>query len=88
MRRIFNFDDLVFERVSPTSKKLKATLSFSNSYGCNIYMHSSATNFANPYEFELLKDGHPSSHSKISDENIGYCSKDDICSLISEAQSL
>lgn len=90
MRKKFNFDDLEFSPISdnPFEKTQKASLSFSNDYGCNIYFHSPNTNRENPYEFELLKFGKPTGHHKISDENVGYCSKDDICEFIAIAQNL
>ncbi len=87
-RKRFNFDNLDFQPISPNSRILKATLQFSNGYGCNVYMHSSNTNQWLPYEFELLFDNQPTINNQISDGNVGYCSKDDICEFIRIAQKL
>lgn len=88
MRKKFNFDDLVFTKISPSSRVTKASLSFKNGLGCNIYMHSNNTNLYSPYEFELTKNGEHFVDNHLSDDNVGYCTKDEICQLISEAQRL
>ena len=83
----FDFNTLIF---TPTGKRneTKASISFPNQYGANIYCHSSNTNRELPYEFELTYRGERTVHPSICDDNIGYLSKDDICSLIIEAQHL
>lgn len=86
--RKLTFDNLIFEPLHEGSKTLKATLTFKNNYGCNVYMHSPATNKWLPYEFELLYNGRPTAHPDISDDNVGYSSKDDISEYISIAQKL
>lgn len=86
-RRKFSFDDLIF---APTGRKneTQATLTFLNSYGCNVFHHSPNTNTELPYEFELLLNGEHVARMEVCDDNVGYCSKDDICELISQAQRL
>ena len=87
-KRNLTFDNLFFKPESSNSRSLKATLQFPNGYGCNVYMYSSNTNRELPYEFELTFLGKPTADDRISDENVGYCSKDDICDFIKIAQKL
>ena len=86
--RRLNFDDLVFQPLQSNSKTTVATLSFPNNYGCRVYHRSFATNSELPYEFELLFNGEHYSHQDVAEDNIGYLSKDDICSLLIDAQKL
>ena len=86
-REKIQFQEL-FEPVSPNSKMLKASLSFENGYGCNIYKHSPNTNREYPFEFEVTHNGHRAIVKSISDDNIGYCSESDIYTLISEVKKL
>ena len=86
--RNFNFDDLVFQPVSPDSRTLQATLTFRNHYGCLVLQNSANTNRQLPYEFHLLYNGSPASNAQISDEPVGYCSKSDISDFLRIAQSL
>ena len=87
-RRRFNFDDLDFQPISSDSRTKKATLQFPNKYGCNVYYRSENTNRWLPYEFELLYDNKPTFNLEISDGNVGYSSKNDICDFIAIAQKL
>lgn len=87
-KRKLNFDDLNFQPISPDSRTLKATLQFSNGYGCNVYYRSENTNRWMPYEFELLYHNNHAVHSELSDDNIGYSSKEDISDYIKIAQRL
>jgi len=87
-QRRLTFDNLDFKPISPDSRTLKATLQFSNGYGCNVYMHSPNTNKWLPYEFELLYNNKQTFNSEISDGNVGYSSKDDISEFIRIAQKL
>ncbi len=87
-RKKFKFSDLDFQPISENSRTLKATLSFLNGYGCNVYMHSEGTNKWLPYEFELLYNGKPTVNTELSDGNIGYSSEDDINQYLSIAQRL
>lgn len=86
-KRNLNFDDLIFTSFDDSNQK-KATLSFKNGYGCNVYYRSENTNRQLPYEFELLKDGKPTVNLNIADGNIGYLSKDEISTILSEVQRL
>lgn len=87
-RHKFSFNDLIFTPISPDSRTEKATLTFSNGYGCNIYYLSPNTNRELPYEFELLFNGEKTFHNSISDDNVGYCSKDNIIEFLDIAQKL
>ena len=78
-----NFDDLVFVPIYPNAYELKATLEFNNGYSCIVYKNSPSTNRELPYEYELIPP-----NSNISDDNIGYCSKEEIISLLRESQNL
>lgn len=80
--------DLVFSPIEANSKTQKATLTFKNKYGCNVYFRSPNTNRELPYEFELLYEGKQTFNDRISDGNVGYCSLSDISELIRIAQKL
>lgn len=85
---MYTFSDLVFEPISENSHIQKASLTFKNGYGCNIYKYSPYTNEGNPYEFELTMNGIKTFNNNISDDNIGYCTEEDIEDLIKIAQKL
>lgn len=88
-RRTFvGFDSLEFVPISADGYQQKASLTFNNGYGCNVYTHSKYTNTELPYEFELTRYGAPYANSRISDDNVGYCSKEDISELMHLAQQL
>lgn len=83
-RKFLSFSDLKFSEGKPA----KATLNFPNGFGVNIYYRSSATNKELPYELELLRNNVPVIDQRISDDNIGYCSEDDITTLMHQIQRL
>ena len=83
-RKLLSFENLQFSEGKPS----KATISFSNGFGVNVYYRSAATNRELPYELELLRNNTPTVDPRISDENIGYCSKDDITTIMHQIQRL
>ena len=83
-KRRFTFDDLEFHHTGRTIREQKASLTFPNQYTVNVYFRSDSTNRELPFEFELLYHGHKSPN--ITGDNIGYCSKADICEFIEKVQ--
>ena len=60
-----------------------ASLKLDNGYTVVVRKNTPATTVGAEYEFELVP-----MNSIISDDKIGYCTKDDITELIRESSSL
>lgn len=82
----FSFDNLVFEPISPDSRIRKAHLDFSNGFSVNVYVHTSNVAPYAPYEVEPLPKGNNKINTFISDDNIGYCTKEDVDFYIKKLQ--
>lgn len=70
------FKDLIWENNI-------ATVSFKNNYTVRIIKHGPGTTIGAPYTFECIPI-----NSIISDDIIGYCTKNEIIQLLNETERL
>lgn len=82
------FDDLKFgQGFLPTVKR--ASLKFKNGYGVSVITGKGTyTNNSDEYELAVLKDGEICYGTPITDNVIGYLSKDEVTEFMKQIQLL
>lgn len=88
MCEIKTFDDLKFEQgFLPTVKR--ARLKFKNGYGVSVITGTyTYTNNFDEYELAVLKDGDICYDTPITNDVIGYLSKDEVTEIMIKVQEL
>lgn len=88
MQKQFTFKDLIFVPHAFHTNGKHATLTFENNYGISVITGPrSYTSKKRPYEVAILYNGSITYDTSLTDDVLGYQTKNDIDDIIKEVQT-
>ena len=82
------FEDLQFEK-HPTRFGKHAIMEFKNGYGVSVVFGNNwYSNGIDTYEIAILKDGRLTYNTHITDDVLGYQTKQEVSEIMKQAQEL